>query len=202
MTRSIYHHGNLRLALVQAGLDILAADGLAALSLRACAARVGVSHAAPRNHFANLDTLKAAIVAEGFRQLETRMRTALERASADPHARIAAVFAGYLDFATANQDLFRLMFADDRWSEQYRELADGADACYALLREVCAPVAHEVDGAPAPATTVEVMLWSFVHGFTSLAINKQFRHAIEETGRTPTLAEATPRFPLRRRGKR
>ena len=42
------------------------------------------------------------------------------------------------------------------------------------------------------------MLWSFIHGYTSLAINGQFRRAVSETGRLPTLAEAMPRFPIAR----
>jgi AcrR family transcriptional regulator len=42
-----YHHGDLRNALLKAGLDILEEDGSSALSLRAVAARAGVSRSAP-----------------------------------------------------------------------------------------------------------------------------------------------------------
>ena len=42
-----YHHGDLREALVRAGRDILESEGMAALTLRACARKAGVSHAAP-----------------------------------------------------------------------------------------------------------------------------------------------------------
>ena len=46
-----YHHGNLKAALFEAGLEILAESGLSGLSLRNCADRAGVSHTAPKNHF-------------------------------------------------------------------------------------------------------------------------------------------------------
>ena len=56
----------LRVALVDAGLALLAIEGLAGLTLRACAARAGVSHAAPAHHFAGLPGLLTAIAARGF----------------------------------------------------------------------------------------------------------------------------------------
>ena len=56
-----YHHGNLKPALVTAGMEILEEDGLRALTLRAIAARVGVSHTAPKNHFGSLRGLLTAI---------------------------------------------------------------------------------------------------------------------------------------------
>ena len=49
--RSTYHHGNLRDALVMRGIEILDAQGLAALSLRQAARDVGVSQTAPLHHF-------------------------------------------------------------------------------------------------------------------------------------------------------
>ena len=105
-----YHHGNLREALIQAGLQILAEHGLGSLTLRGCAARVGVSHAAPKNHFGSLEALQAAIIAEGFRRLHAAMRDSLAVADQAPQARITAACEGYLRFAQDSPDLFRLMF--------------------------------------------------------------------------------------------
>ena len=69
-----YHHGNLKSALVEAGLVILREKGLAGLSLRAIAERVGVSHTAPKNHFGNLAGLLTAIAGQGYEQLTETMR--------------------------------------------------------------------------------------------------------------------------------
>ena len=61
--RTAHHHGDLRQALVAAGIELLDEGGLAALTLRRCAARAGVSHAAPAHHFKGLRGLLTAIVA-------------------------------------------------------------------------------------------------------------------------------------------
>ena len=61
-----YHHGGLSEALVQAGIDILTEGGIGQFTLRECARRVGVSHAAPKNHFSTVDHLKSEIGARGF----------------------------------------------------------------------------------------------------------------------------------------
>jgi AcrR family transcriptional regulator len=61
-----YHHGNLKEALIDAGLEILEEKGLAGLTLRACARRAGASHTAPKNHFKNHAGLQTAIAARGY----------------------------------------------------------------------------------------------------------------------------------------
>ena len=106
-----YHHGNLKQALVLAGLDILNEDGLEGLSMRACAARVGVSHGAPKNHFANLAVLQAAIATEGFRRFAETMRAFMEKAPQNARSQIIACAEGYVAFVEDNPDLFRLMFS-------------------------------------------------------------------------------------------
>ena len=58
-----HHHGNLREALITAGVGLLNEGGLSALTLRKCAARAGVSHAAPAYHFKGLNGLLTAIAA-------------------------------------------------------------------------------------------------------------------------------------------
>ena len=56
-----HHHGNLRPALIKAGIALLEEGGIDALSLRKCAARAGVTHAAPAHHFDGLAGLKALV---------------------------------------------------------------------------------------------------------------------------------------------
>ena len=52
-----YHHGQLREALVASGRTLLAERGIRGFTLRECARRAGVSHAAPAHHFASLLSL-------------------------------------------------------------------------------------------------------------------------------------------------
>src|SRR5207244_8609625 len=72
-----YHHGDLRNALIQVGLELLAEGGAAALDLRKVARKAGVSHAAPYRHFADKQALIAAINEVGFQWLAEGIQDAL-----------------------------------------------------------------------------------------------------------------------------
>jgi AcrR family transcriptional regulator len=189
-----YHHGNLKQALVEAGLDILREDGLAALSLRACAARVGVSHGAPKNHFATLAVLQAAIVAEGFRQFAATMRRHMDAAARDSKTQVLASARGYVAFAEANPDLFRLMFSMERQLDVYPDLMPASREAYAVLREVTQRIAPDSCENPVHETTNETMLWTFIHGFANLKANRQFYTSNAETGKDPELEDVFPKL--------
>src|ERR1700755_3363189 len=86
-----YQHGDLREALVDAGLKLLIEGGVEDLSLRAAAQLAGVSHAAPYRHYRDKDALVAAIAERGFRLLTESMRSELaEHPAADPRGRVRA----------------------------------------------------------------------------------------------------------------
>ncbi|MBN9668963.1 TetR/AcrR family transcriptional regulator [Roseibium aggregatum] len=189
-----YHHGNLKEALISAGLEILKNEGLEALSLRACAARVGVSHGAPKNHFANLSVLQAAIVAEGFRQFAAAMRTRMADASSQGKAQVMAAARGYVGFAEDNPDLFRLMFSMERQFDIYPDLLPASQEAYAVLRDVSRYISPETCRHPVHRTSVETTLWSFLHGYASLKANRQFYTSNRETGKDPELEDVFPRF--------
>src|SRR5947209_7825276 len=78
-----YHHGDLRNALIQAGLELLAEGGAAALDLRKVVRKAGVSHAAHYRHFADKRALIAAINEVGFQQLAERIQRPLGDEASD-----------------------------------------------------------------------------------------------------------------------
>ncbi|MHA7774391.1 TetR/AcrR family transcriptional regulator [Roseibium sp. M-1] len=197
-----YHHGNLKEALVQAGLDILREEGLAALSLRACAARVGVSHGAPKNHFASLAVLQAAIASEGFRRFAATMRSHMARSATDARSQILASARGYIAFVEENADLFRLMFTLERQLDVYPDLLPASREAYAVLREVSEGLAPENCENPVHRTSVETMLWTFLHGYANLKAHRQFFTANAETGADPELEDIFPKFLYVERGDR
>ena len=61
--RHAYHHGDLRKALLDAAEAELAEKGVEGFTLRGCAKRAGVSHAAPAHHFKDANALLTALAA-------------------------------------------------------------------------------------------------------------------------------------------
>lgn len=168
-----YQHGNLRAALIQAGLKLLAEGGVPNLSLRAAAQLAGVSHAAPYRHFADKDALVAAIAEEGFRLLTVSMQRALEGLDAAPILpRFRALGLGYVRFAMAHPAHLRVMFGgmiDDRRATEAVHAA-GKEA-YGLLHATVAEGLARGELRGPDADTVAAAAWSMVHGLSMLLID-------------------------------
>ena len=96
-----YHHGDLRRALVDEALVLLAESGDGGFSLRELARRVGVTANASYRHFASKDALMLAVAAEGFRRLRVAQQAA-EAAAEGAERRLVAGGLSYLRFAHAN----------------------------------------------------------------------------------------------------
>lgn len=105
-----YHHGDLRNALIQAGLEILAEGGTQALGFREVARRAGVSSAAPYRHFSGKAALIAAIAEAGFSALMALKYESRARFPDDPVAQFRAEAVDYVTFALANPQQIRVMF--------------------------------------------------------------------------------------------
>jgi AcrR family transcriptional regulator len=163
-----HHHGDLREALIQAGIDILSERGLAALTLRACAARAGVSHAAPAHHFKGLPGLTAAICARGYRIFSDLMVAERDRAAPDAFARLSAICQGYLRFAREHPALFRLIFGTRVDFCEDADLIENAAIAYDILATGCAPFATDA----ASGKRLEITIWSLVHGYAGLMQNQ------------------------------
>lgn len=101
-----YHHGNLREALIAAGLKALAEDGPSKFSLRDVARRAGVSATAPYRHFADKESLFGAIAVESYDRMRAKMDEALAEAPDDPLERFRATGIAYVKFAVAHPQHF------------------------------------------------------------------------------------------------
>ena len=161
---------NLRNTLVRAGIDLLEEGGIEALTLRKCAARAGVSHAAPAHHFDGLAGLKAAIAAEGFRIFSNYMREARAQGDHSARGQLKSICRGYLQFGVDHGGILRVIFGDRGLAGLVPGGArEDADA-YQILREVCAPFVPE----GTTARVIELQVWSLIHGFTMLSLAGEF----------------------------
>jgi AcrR family transcriptional regulator len=109
--RKPFHHGNLRAVLLDQALVVLRERGLDALSLRELAREAGVSHAAPRKHFADREALLDAIAERGFVRLAKQLREAAAKQPDDFKCALQAAASAYVEFAVAEPALLDLMFA-------------------------------------------------------------------------------------------
>ncbi len=172
-----HHHGNLREALIVAGIELLNEGGLQALTLRKCAARANVSHAAPAHHFEGINGLLGAIVGRGFEQFASAMVSEREKSAADPYSILCAICRGYLNFAIANEALFNLMFSVQMQNLEEKEIRSDLPAAYQVLRDACLPFKHGANGAAG----TELMVWSLVHGFAQLTRKNRVHPDKQET---------------------
>ena len=192
-----HHHGNLRAALIDAGLQLLENDGPDALTLRKCAAVAGVSHAAPAHHFNGLISLKVAIIARGHVLFAQMMRGACDRAEASPHGQLNAICQGYIEFSHTHSALFRFMFHPhgevpaDIDATTRAELEQASFASYEMLHQACMPFAHAGDNA----LNTETMVWSLVHGYAMLFAGPDSGQS--PAGPIPQFASILPKLRLR-----
>jgi len=165
---SNYHHGALRDALIHAAREILESQGYEALTLRAAARRVGVSQAAPYNHFADKAALLAAIAAQGFSEFAAAMRQEMD-AAVEPQARLNAAGIAYVAFATSNPGLFKLMFGSSaNQASDDPELDATRTSAYEVLREAVHSV-HLSEPRHALDEPLESLRsWALVHGIATM----------------------------------
>ncbi|MGE8320246.1 MAG: TetR/AcrR family transcriptional regulator [Comamonas sp.] len=203
--RDTYHHGDLRQALVQAGLELARAGGPDAIVLREATRRAGVAPNAAYRHFANrealFDAVRAAALGALAQAIEQEMAAARSIAEAALRSRalLAAVGRGYLGFAQAETGWFRTAFA---WGSHDVDVPPDAARTagmglnpfellgYALdaMRDAGVLAAERRPGA-------EFLAWSSVHGMALLMIDGPLRHAPPEqrmalAGRLLAMVEA------------
>ncbi|HLX40481.1 MAG TPA: TetR/AcrR family transcriptional regulator [Ktedonobacteraceae bacterium] len=176
-----YHHGDLRNALIQAGLEILAEGGAATLDLRKVARKAGVSHAAPYRHFTDKQALIAALNEEGFCMLAERIQSTLREVPDVAFEQLQGIATAYVHFAQENPWLMREMFSGltiER--EAFPSLYQASKSVFHLYVEVVQRGQASnsiIDGDPGALAGV---LWSLLHGVAMLIIENQLRPYADE----------------------
>ena len=174
-----YHHGELRASLIEAADIILQRDGADALSLRAIAAEVGVSHMAPYSHFKNKKELIEAVTDMGFEQLADAMTAAAKRDGTDKDL-VLTYGAAYLEFAIGNPQLYRLMLGQiesrgrkkasiEKVALSNPNLSQSIKRPFKLLHSAFAATLSDEEQVANKALGA----WALVHGLSALAIEER-----------------------------
>ncbi len=138
-----YHHGDLRRAILDAALDVIATNGPGALSLRDLARRACVSHAAPAHHFKDRTGLLTAVAAEGYALFADALAGA-------PDLRERGV--AYVRFAATHPAHFQVMFQPDLHRTDDPDLLAARARATEALRAGVADLPLAVAGARTTAS--------------------------------------------------
>lgn len=173
LNKSKYHHGDLRRALIDAAVKLIADQGLDALTLREVAQQVGVSRMAPYRHFADKSALLAAVAEEGFRALEQQLIQA-SQAQTDPLETLQAIGVAYIRYAINHAAHYRVMFGTEIADKQsYPALLQVARDTFGVLVQTLIECHQNGLVYPAEPTQQAQVAWSLVHGLSMLAIDGQ-----------------------------
>lgn len=194
--RSTYRHGNLRQALLEAGIELAREGGPDAVALREATRRAGVAPNAAYRHFANRQDLLHAVAQAAMARVAQAMEQDLAAvpatgdATATARARFRAVGTGYLRFAQEEPGLFRIAFtlhADMTQAEHADGAGDGGLTPFQLLG---ATLDDLVETGLLPAERrpgAEFLAWASVHGLAALVVEGPLRGLLpsqaEEAGR-------------------
>jgi AcrR family transcriptional regulator len=176
VTRTNYHHGALREALLKATLELIETDGIGAVSLRQVARAAGVSPRAPYHHFLDRAALLTALSDEGFRLLAVALTEAYA-AAATPTEALEAILNAYVEFAWASPAYFRLMFRPELTQPHKSESgAEAGEAAFAVLAETVGECLATKAVPAVDKNVLAITMWSLVHGYASLWLDGQLDH--------------------------
>jgi AcrR family transcriptional regulator len=190
-----YYGGDLRRDLLDAALRTIAREGPSAVSLRSLARDLGVSHAAPANHFPDKAALFTAIAVEGFTLLGEAMAAAAELGpDATAGQRFRAAGRAYTGFALAHPAHFAVMWQRDLLHPDDPELVAAGDATFELLLGGVREVQAEGWAPGADPQAVAWLAWSVVHGLAALwlggSLQRSQRPFDEIAGEVASLLES------------
>jgi AcrR family transcriptional regulator len=165
-----YHHGNLKEALLQAALDLIAEKGAAGFTFADAARMAGVSPAAPYRHFRDRDELLSSIAQRGFEQFEALLTQAWDDGRPDTITAFFRVGKAYLAFARDEPAFYSAMFESGIPVDVNPALMAAGERAFAVIRaaaERLAALAPPNQPRP-PAMMMALHIWSMSHGIASL----------------------------------
>jgi len=177
-----YHHGDLKNALIQAGIEILSDEGVKGLSLRRVAKRAGVSHTAPYAHFADKQALVAAISTEGYKRLFAQFTDIDRSFGGDPLKKLVEVAWSYVQFAVNDPAHFKITFSGVIEKEKdFLAFVEISQQSFTFIIETVTECQIAKLIRPGPSDLIAVHIWGAIHGLATLLIEDQVSSKVLET---------------------
>lgn len=167
-----YHHGNLRAELIEQAVSQLRETPPEQLSLRAVARALGVSQTAPYRHFADKEALLVALSTRGYQRLLGALRGARQAAGNDGAGQLRAVARAYVDFAAAEEQLFKLMFGPlAQPSARHPELREISRETLYLVQEILQHGMQRREFVEQDIVYLANAAWAGIHGIATLRLD-------------------------------
>src|SRR6186713_1994408 len=129
-----YHHGNLKEALLQAALGLIAEKGPGGFTFADAARSAGVSAAAPYRHFRDRDDLLASIAQRGFEQFEVNLAAAWDDGRPDTPTAFERLGKAYLKFARDDPASYSAMFESGIPVDTFPALSAASERAFSVIR--------------------------------------------------------------------
>ncbi|MGB0661796.1 MAG: TetR/AcrR family transcriptional regulator [Mangrovicoccus sp.] len=169
MPKRGYHHGNLREALVEAALVLIAEKGPTGFTLSEAAKRAGVTPAAVYRHFEGREDLIAEAAREGFEIFAEKIGSAFAEGGPSAIAAFEATGRAYLDFAIAHPGHYVAMFESGISVHRTPELAAAANKAGRVLEEAAEKLSEHIPPEKRPpASMFSAHIWAMSHGVVEL----------------------------------
>lgn len=173
--RQPYHHGDLRQALIEAALSLVARHGVDGFSLREAAREAGVAASAPYKHFDSRAALLTAVAEDALGRLLKMTQQELEQSKASPGLeRYRAMGIALVKFAVLYPSHFRVMnhpqYADPKRSEL---IASSIEHGERLVQETLAQ-AHDSAQLTSSAQVIELVAGSLMFGLATRIVDGHF----------------------------
>lgn len=164
-----YHHGNLRQALVDAALTLIAAQGPTGFTLTEAAKAADVTPAAVYRHFTGRDELIAEVARQGYEIFAALMHFAYDEGKPTALAAFEATGRAYLAFARKYPGHYKAMFESGLTPGAHPELALIAAKARGVLETAAETLSRHLPTARRPpATMVSAHVWALSHGVVEL----------------------------------
>jgi len=169
MTKRGYHHGNLRQALVDAALTLIAEKGPTGFTMAEAAKSAEVSAAAPYRHFSGREDLIAEVATQGYELFGDVLEYAYNGGMPSPLAAFEAVGRAYLAFARKYPGHYMAMFESGLAPGQTPELARAAERANRVLTQAADALSARIpaDRRP-PAAMFSAHIQALSHGVVEL----------------------------------
>jgi AcrR family transcriptional regulator len=172
-SRRSYHHGDLRSAVLHRAAEIIRDQGIEALSLRAIARDLGVSHGAPNRHFKSKADLLTALAVDSWRKItDATLAAGAAMADGSAHQTLNAMGRGYLGWALRHRAEFIALTHPDVNRYAFEELDVAMTRFRQAITSAVAATQAEGRHPGVPLTLLTLYTNSVPFGLASLLSNR------------------------------